>query len=60
VRSSARSAYRTHCARRRSMGEPAMKSNASAAALDKLRAAKGGGATLVEGTPVKQEKSRTD
>jgi hypothetical protein len=42
------------------MGEPTMRSNSSAAALEKLRAAKGGGATLVEGTPVKQEKSRAD
>jgi hypothetical protein len=41
-------------------GEPAIKPSASAAALEKSRAAKGGGATLVEGTPVKQEKSRAD
>jgi hypothetical protein len=42
-------------------GEPAMKANAPAAAMEKSRAAKGGGGvTLVEGTPVKREKSRTD
>jgi hypothetical protein len=39
-------------------GDPAMKSNAPAAAVEKLRVAKGGGVTLVEGTPVKREKSR--
>jgi hypothetical protein len=43
-------------------GEPAMKANAPAVLLEKSRAAKGGGGgvTLVEGTPVKREKSRTD
>jgi hypothetical protein len=40
--------------------DPAMKANAPAAAVEKLRAAKGGGVTLVEGPPVKQEKSRMD
>jgi hypothetical protein len=38
--------------------EPTMKAHAPAAVVEKLRAAKGGDVLLVEGMPVKREKSR--